>query len=506
MRGFAYRRDMGDCWREVCWASPSTCLTSFRPSASSSGKTQFALQLCLMALLNPSSHKIERSACYISSSLEMRTERLMEIFHHHPVFASLIEPNPSPPTFPTFWIQSDDDVLSRVWHRQVESDDELIRVLSRDLPALATGQSLPSGSPLKLVENTVAGRRRRAKVLIEIAQLLRRLAIEHSLCVLVINNVTDVFSGDDSPWDAFKYPRFPHFSGTAPGSQAIHGVWENLFCPPYPNWFARTPLHLVRDGTCERQKEALLGFSWASQLNGRIMLSRTTKHAHVVWKDLQNISVENVDDLEPAIKPRSLAPPGTGRSSPLGPSGLEKSQAEFSSFGQFSRTHQLRKLTLMFRDSRTGLQSMDFAVLESGLHSIPGQQPPSKPQSLHAEPRASVSSGSSEARTVTSIQLEPNVIPTSTETDERVPHGATLELGDSEWEKYYPELFGGGEVDLFFDRNEALVDQDLCKEAGRQMPPFKQTGLARLPSAELVNARTLLQSNSTISTPIRKEE
>ena len=316
---------MGGCGRRVGSRTFNLCQV-FPSSFSSSGKTQFALQLCLMSLLNPDSNEIERSACYISSGFEIRTERMIQILNNHPAFTHFTNrgsPSPSTSSNPRSLLEN--DVLSRVWHRQVESDDELVRLLLRELPALATRQSLPGRSPLKLVvidslpplfqtENTSTAWKQRARVLLEVGALLRRLAIDFKLCVLVINNVTDVFSGDDRQWDAFKYSRVPHLPRDEPSGQVVRGFRNDLVYSSQANWFARTPLHLVQDGTCKRQKEALLGLSWTNQLDGRIMLSRTTKHINAGFQAshetalLEN-SVEMTENpcvMVPAAKRRRI--------------------------------------------------------------------------------------------------------------------------------------------------------------------------------------------------------
>ncbi|KAF9519165.1 hypothetical protein BS47DRAFT_1388304 [Hydnum rufescens UP504] len=152
---------------------------------SSSGKTQLALQLSLMALLSPISGDIERSTCYITSSGELPTERLVQIFKNHPKLSHVPRSH-------------ERLMLDNTQQRQITSRHQLLQALSDDLPKLAEHRIL-LGMPLKLIvidaltplvqpegKANTAKLAERSQHLVEISGLLRSLAWKYDLAVLVL--------------------------------------------------------------------------------------------------------------------------------------------------------------------------------------------------------------------------------------------------------------------------------------------------------------------------------
>jgi DNA repair protein RAD57 len=145
----------------------------------------------------------------------------------------------------------------------------LIHVLSKSLPDLIAQRAADSGSkPVKLVvidalaelfhssdKTTTSTLIERSQDIAEISTLLHALASTHHLAVLVLNEVTDVFSrGDQS------------------GSSSSGG----LIYSQQSRWFGTAD---TVPG--EASKEASLGLVWANQVNVRIMLSRTGRRRYL---------------------------------------------------------------------------------------------------------------------------------------------------------------------------------------------------------------------------------
>ena len=299
-----------------------------------------------MALLSPISGDIERSTCYITSSKELSTERLVQMFRHHPKLSHVAESH-------------ERQMLDNIQQRQILSRHELIQALSDDLPKLAE-QRILLGMPLKLLvidaltplvqpegKANTATLTERSQHLVEISGLLRSLAWKYNLAVLVVNHVTDVFEDNKS-------------------SSRYHEM--DYKCQA--NWFSRTPLHLTREGVTSR-KEASLGLVWANQLNARIMLSRTSQKRPL--SDLESHSQPS-EAPNAAKRPRLSVSVTPVKKSPQSESatnntGLPPFPSPASAATKPLSTTPVRKFSVLY--SAYGPPgTLSYVIIDSGVHAL----------------------------------------------------------------------------------------------------------------------------------------
>jgi DNA repair protein RAD57 len=223
---------------------------------SAAGKTQFALQLSLLVQLPTRLGGLSGSACYITTSSRLPTERLVQIAESHPLCSAEREHLDRPPA------------LDRVKTLTADTIPKLLLVLTRQLPALV--QQLAdnlNSNPVKLLiidalaelfhsneKTTTTTLVERSRNISEVSRLLHFLASKHQIAVLVLNEVTDVFERD--PIDT---------NGSS-----------DLIYREQSRWFG-----CADSIPGENAKEAALGLVWANQVNARIMLSRTNRRQHL---------------------------------------------------------------------------------------------------------------------------------------------------------------------------------------------------------------------------------
>ncbi|KAJ6546446.1 P-loop containing nucleoside triphosphate hydrolase protein [Mycena vulgaris] len=197
---------------------------------SAAGKTQMALQLSLLVQIPISVGGLSGSACYITISSKLPTSRLLQIVEAHPLLSpeicGLEDINTiKSPTIPI-----------------------LIHVLSKILPDLIVQRANDTQlKPVKLVTGL--------RSIAEISILLHTLASRYNMTVLVLNEVSDVFSHGEQ-------------SGTSPNGGLVYNQQSR--------WFGGAD---TVPG--ESNKEASLGLVWANQVNVRIMLSRTGRRRYL---------------------------------------------------------------------------------------------------------------------------------------------------------------------------------------------------------------------------------
>ena len=156
---------------------------------SAAGKTQFALGLLLSAQLQPP-YGLGRSTIYISTEAPLKTTRLNQILTTHPFYTAL--PATSRPTL---------DNIYTIPVNDLEAQDH---ILTFQLP-LAVKRF---NAGLVIIDSVAANYRAehstsssgladRATELAKLGSLLRRLATEENIAVVVTNQVSDRF--DDLP-------------------------------------------------------------------------------------------------------------------------------------------------------------------------------------------------------------------------------------------------------------------------------------------------------------------
>ncbi|KAG7092235.1 hypothetical protein E1B28_008601 [Marasmius oreades] len=210
---------------------------------SSAGKTQFALQLSLCVQLPQELGGLAGSSCYMMTSAQLPTERLVQMSESHPKLATCGLRDVHTMSVPTIPVLL--SALQRALPLFIEESNVPVKLLVID----ALGELFHTSS--KTSTHTLV---ERSKNITEISQLLHKLAYSHDMIILVLNEVVDAFE------------RGPGFKGI-----------ENLGLPyaEQSRWFSQP------EGTVgEARKEASLGLVWANQVNVRIMLSRTGRRRY----------------------------------------------------------------------------------------------------------------------------------------------------------------------------------------------------------------------------------
>ncbi|KAJ7581013.1 P-loop containing nucleoside triphosphate hydrolase protein [Mycena floridula] len=215
---------------------------------SAAGKTQLALQLALSVQLPQSRRGISGSACYITTSSVLPTSRIVQILDNNPLCTRF---NCS---------------LDHIQTMAAPTISVLIQILSDVLPSFVSEISQkPGAKPVRLLvidalaelfhssnKTTTEVLVERSQNIVQISELLHRLANKWNIAVLVLNEVVDAFDQipDKTPSDELLYH-------------------------DQSRWFSRAHSLPGQD-----KKEASLGLVWANQVNTRIILSRTGRRRH----------------------------------------------------------------------------------------------------------------------------------------------------------------------------------------------------------------------------------
>lgn len=277
---------------------------------SAAGKSQFALQLSLFAQLPQERKGLSGSTCYITTSSNLPTSRLVQ----------MVQTNPS--------LLGAECSLKDIHTLVTPTIPRLIHVLSERLTPFVDSLGDKAGfKPVRLLvidalaelfhtvdKTTTSTLVERSKNIAQISSLLHDLVRKHRLAVLILNEVVDVF---DRP---------------GPADES-----EILLYSEQARWFSRA--HSIPG---ENMKEASLGMVWANAINTRILLSRTGRRRFL-------------DDAElPSLK----------RTKPVVCSAKSSAPA--------SRNLALiRRLSVIF-SSVSRPASLDFVVTEAGISAISG--------------------------------------------------------------------------------------------------------------------------------------
>ncbi|KZT59167.1 P-loop containing nucleoside triphosphate hydrolase protein [Calocera cornea HHB12733] len=223
-----------------------------------SGKTQLALQLALFVQL-PAPHGLSGSTAYITTTTRLPTDRLTQIKSAHPSLSIL----------------DDKLALDHLHTSTCKTPEMLIHTLTYPLRRLA--QSIASSlHPIRLLiidslawlfrtesdKGLSSSLFERSKFLSHIASLLRGLARDFGLAVVVLNHVSTIFDNDRPPQPAPASQTSS--SSSQSGSQQLD---QGISYRDQSRWFGSSG-----PGT---RYEAALGLVWANEVNARLMLSRT---------------------------------------------------------------------------------------------------------------------------------------------------------------------------------------------------------------------------------------
>lgn len=204
-----------------------------------------AMQLALCVQLPNRLGGASGSACFLSTSWTLPTNRLLDMISNHPSLSPAV------------------CGLADIHTIKTPTIPLLLHVLSNTLPAFLDSRKSLGSKPVKLLvidaitelfhsDETVSTTTlaERSRNLTEIATLLHILANKHGLAIIVLNEVSDVID-----------------RGTPPDSRAHEVSYRDQ-----ARLFNRAD-SIPGEGT----KEAALGLVWANQINARIMLTRTNR-------------------------------------------------------------------------------------------------------------------------------------------------------------------------------------------------------------------------------------
>ena len=227
---------------------------------SASGKTQLALQLSLFVQIVPDIGGLGGSCCYLTTSSQLPTERLLQISQNHKA------------------LSASSCSLDHVHTIAVPSISILLHVLSRTLKDFIRDSQTAGIKPVKLVvidalaelfhdaqKTTTATLVERSQRIAEIGSILHTLAAEYHIAIVVLNEVLDVFKKDR------------YYSDDK----------MNLSYSEQSRWFSRGDSVPGEDG-----KEACLGLTWANQVNARIILSRTGRRRYLTEPEMNRAKIQ----------------------------------------------------------------------------------------------------------------------------------------------------------------------------------------------------------------------
>jgi DNA repair protein RAD57 len=135
--------------------------------------------------------------------------------------------------------------------------------------------ALIRGAEGNYANSTSMGLTERSRHLCAVADRLKHLALEFGLAVLVINQVSDVFT------------RPPVQSSTPTGPLSSQMLSQFYTDGPEPPMLYATQSRWFSGQTATLQKEASLGIVWANAVNVRVMLSQTKRRRTLGVQDLK---------------------------------------------------------------------------------------------------------------------------------------------------------------------------------------------------------------------------
>ncbi|KAL4915115.1 P-loop containing nucleoside triphosphate hydrolase protein [Aspergillus aurantiobrunneus] len=193
-------------WRTISTLDPTldTLLNGGIPTGyvtevtgeSGSGKTQFLLGLLLAAQLPPP-RGAGRSAIYISTEAPLATNRLSQLIEPHPYLSSLSRDH----------APSLEKVLS-INAMDLESQEHILNyqlpvAIKRYNVGLVVIDSITSNYRAEHTSHDISGLSTRSGELAKLGQMLRNLAADENIAIVVANQVSDRFEGETP----LKFPR-----------------------------------------------------------------------------------------------------------------------------------------------------------------------------------------------------------------------------------------------------------------------------------------------------------
>ncbi|KAI1614784.1 DNA repair protein RAD57 [Exophiala viscosa] len=245
------------------------------------GKTQFVLGLLLSVQLPPP-HGLGRGAIYVSTEAPLSTNRLQQMLESHPAYEAL-KPRDRPSL----------DHVHAIATNDLEAQEHILRfqlpvAVQRFNVGLVVLDSVAANFRAEHETRTPAGLAKRATELGKLGSMLRRVAIENNVVVVVTNQVSDRFD---------ELRNLPRSSSPASSSPAIPG-------PGLPSASAelRREVQSLDHQQCfftgwgddseERRsqfKNPALGLAWANQISTRLVLKMESERLEYaggnIWRD-----------------------------------------------------------------------------------------------------------------------------------------------------------------------------------------------------------------------------
>ncbi|KAJ6091647.1 hypothetical protein N7467_003616 [Penicillium canescens] len=161
---------------------------------SGSGKTQFLMSLCLAVQL-PKPYGLRRRSLYISTEHPLSTPRLSQLIECHPILSA----------FPAEEAPSLEDILS-INAMDLEAQDHILNyqlpvAIQRYNIGLVIIDSITSNYRAEHSSTDAIALATRSNELAKLGHMLRNLAVEEDIAIVVANQVSDRFDMPDIPDD-----------------------------------------------------------------------------------------------------------------------------------------------------------------------------------------------------------------------------------------------------------------------------------------------------------------
>ncbi|KIX99173.1 uncharacterized protein Z520_04749 [Fonsecaea multimorphosa CBS 102226] len=248
------------------------------------GKTQFVLGLLLSVQLPPPKG-LGKGSIYVSTEGPLHTKRLSQMLLHHPEYDAL-EPEERPSL----------DRVHTIATNDLEAQEHILRyqlpvAVQRFNIGLIVLDSVAANFRAEHDTRTAAQLADRAFELAKLGNILRRIAIENNLAIVVTNQVSDRF--DDSK------NLLQSSSPATPSSPAVPGGHASMSAVLERRREVQGLDHQQRFFTGwgdekgkmmhEQLKTPALGLAWANQISARIVLKMESERQEYaggnIWKD-----------------------------------------------------------------------------------------------------------------------------------------------------------------------------------------------------------------------------
>jgi len=255
---------------------------------SGAGKTQLAMQILLTVQLPPP-RGLGKAAIYVSTEGALNTKRLSQLLIHNQDYDDM-EPEQRPSLDHVHTITvSDLEAQEHILHYQLPVGIE------RYNAGLVVLDSVTANFRAEYQTRTAAQLADRAIELTKLGNMLRKLAIEHGIVIVVTNQVSDRFDNANYPLRLSSSPATtssPAMSDTPLPPDVAERRQETQTLDHQQRFFTGwgdekgNPKH-------EQLKTPALGLAWANQISARIVLKMESGRQEYaggnIWKDKKKV-------------------------------------------------------------------------------------------------------------------------------------------------------------------------------------------------------------------------